>query len=67
MPKIFLMNYNVKTTDVFEKQSKRLIKKYVSLKIELLQLIQELKSNPNLGVAIGKKCYKIRIAIASKR
>jgi mRNA-degrading endonuclease RelE of RelBE toxin-antitoxin system len=43
------MSYKVKTIDVFEKQAKRLIKKYVSLKTELLQLVQELKQNPELG------------------
>lgn len=60
------MSYKVKTIDVFEKQAKRLIKKYVSLKTELLQLVQELKENPKQGTAIGKSCFKIRIAIASK-
>ena len=60
------MSYKVKTIDVFEKQAKRLIKKYVSLKTELLQLVQELKENPEQGTAIGKSCFKIRIAIATK-
>lgn len=60
------MSYKVKTTDVFEKQAKRLIKKYVSLKAELLHLVKELKENPEQGTAIGKSCFKIRIAIASK-
>jgi len=60
------MSYKVKTTDVFEKQAKRLVKKYVSLKNELLQLVKELKENPEHGTAIGKSCFKIRIAIASK-
>lgn len=60
------MSYKVKTIDVFEKQAKRLIKKYVSLKTELLQLVQELKENPEQGTAIGKSCFKIRIAIVSK-
>ena len=60
------MSYKVKTIDVFEKQAKRLIKKYVSLKTELLQLVKELKENPEQGTAIGKSCFKIRIAIASK-
>ena len=60
------MSYKVKTTDVFEKQAKRLIKKYVSLKAELLHLVQELKEKPEQGTAIGKSCFKIRIAIASK-
>ena len=60
------MSYSVKTIDVFERQAKRLIKKYVSLKKELLELVQELKENPEQGTAIGKNCFKIRIAIASK-
>jgi len=60
------MSYNVKTIDVFEKQAKRLSKKYVSLKKELLELVRTLKENPEQGVAIGKNCFKIRIAIASK-
>ncbi len=60
------MSYKVKTIDVFEKQAKRLIKKYASLKTELFQLVEELKDNPIQGTAIGKSCFKIRIAIASK-
>ena len=60
------MSYKVKTTDVFEKQAKRLIKKYTSLKSELLLLVKELKENPEQGTAIGKNCFKIRIGIASK-
>ena len=60
------MNYKVKSIDIFEKQAKRLIKKYPSLKNELLELVKHLKENPQQGTAIGKSCYKIRIAIASK-
>jgi mRNA-degrading endonuclease RelE of RelBE toxin-antitoxin system len=60
------MAYNVKTIDVFERQAKRLIKKYASLRKELLELVEELKENPEQGTAIGKGCFKIRIAIASK-
>jgi mRNA-degrading endonuclease RelE of RelBE toxin-antitoxin system len=60
------MSYKVKTIDVFEKQANRLIKKYKSLKTELLQLVQELKENPEKGTAIGKNCFKIKIAISSK-
>jgi mRNA-degrading endonuclease RelE of RelBE toxin-antitoxin system len=60
------MSYSVKSLAVFEKQAKRLIKKYASLKIELQQLVNELKENPKQGKAIGNNCYKIRIAIASK-
>jgi len=60
------MSYSVKSIAIFEKQAKRLIKKYASLKGELLQLVQELKSNPEQGTPLGKNCFKIRIAIASK-
>ncbi len=60
------MSYSVKTLEVFEKQAKRLIKKYASLKSELLELIGQLKENPEIGTPIGSSCYKIRLAIASK-
>ena len=48
------MSYEVKTISVFEKQAKRLIKKFPSLKNELLELVQELKKSPQQGTAIGK-------------
>lgn len=60
------MSYSVETIDVFEKQAKRLMKKYTSLKKELIELVQQLKENPNIGTAIGKNCFKIRLAIGSK-
>jgi hypothetical protein len=60
------MSYNVQSIAVFEKQAKRLIKKYTSLKRELLELVTQLKDNPFEGTPIGKNCYKIRISIASK-
>jgi hypothetical protein len=43
------MSYNIKSTAVFERQAKRLIKKYSSLKKELFLLVQSLKENPDLG------------------
>ncbi len=60
------MSYKVETIEVFEKQAKRLIKKYASLKVEILGLIQILKENPESGISLGRNCYKIRISIASK-
>jgi hypothetical protein len=57
------MAYSVKTISVFEKQYKRLYRKYPSLKSEILQLIIQLKSNPMLGTSIGHQCYKLRVAI----
>lgn len=60
------MSYNVETIGVFEKQAKRLIKKYPSLKQELQELIKELKINPILGTDLGDNCFKIRLGISSK-
>jgi hypothetical protein len=60
------MNYNVKTIAVFERQVKRLVKKYTSLKKELLELSQQLSKTPKLGTPLGSNCFKVRIAIASK-
>ena len=60
------MSYKVETLEVFERQTKRLLKKYPSLKSELIALITSLKENPFQGTALGNECYKIRIGIASK-
>lgn len=61
------MSYSVKSIVVFERQAKRLIKKYPSLKQEILTLIKSLAENSTQGVYIGNSCYKIRLAIASKQ
>jgi hypothetical protein len=60
------MNYNVLTIAPFEKQFKRLAKKYPSLKTEIVILINELGTEPGKGIALGNSCYKIRLSIASK-
>jgi hypothetical protein len=60
------MSFEVRTISVFERQAKRLVKKFPSLKSELTELINQLKEKPTSGTAIGNNCYKIRLAIASK-
>jgi len=60
------VSYNIILTEVFKKEAKRLIKKYVSLKKELADLGAELKVNPTLGTPLGNDIYKIRLAISSK-
>jgi len=40
------MKFNVKTLEPFERQAKRLIKKYPSLKNEMVELVQSLKTEP---------------------
>ena len=61
------MSFNLLTTSKFDKELKRLAKKYPSLKKEFSTLIFSLKENPTQGTSIGNNCYKIRLAIASKR
>lgn len=53
-----LMSYSVKSIEVFERQARRLIKKYPSLKSELSDLVLELKKNPHYGIPIGKAVTK---------
>ena len=60
------MDYSVKTISVFEKQARRLSRKYPSLKYDLLLLVKSLKENPVTGTALGNHCYKIRLSIKSK-
>jgi mRNA-degrading endonuclease RelE of RelBE toxin-antitoxin system len=61
------MNYNVKSIKVFEKQFKKLYKKYPSLKSDLIKLVSSLKVDPFYGTSLGNNCYKIRMTISSKR
>ena len=60
------MPYTVKTVPHFDREMKRLSKKYVSLKNEYKELIKELEKNPELGNHLGNNIYKIRIGIGSK-
>ncbi len=60
------MNYSIFYTDSFEKEIKRLSKKYPSLKQDFENLKTSIEENPIQGQAIGKDCYKIRLAITSK-
>jgi mRNA-degrading endonuclease RelE of RelBE toxin-antitoxin system len=60
------MSYKIKTIPKFDKELKRLVKKYPSLKAEFIELVVALKQNPLLGTSIGNHCYKIRLSIASK-
>ena len=60
------MSYKVDTIAPFRKEAKKLIKKYPSLKKELIALESQLSSDPTTGTALGNDCYKVRLAIASK-
>jgi hypothetical protein len=60
------MKYNVLTIAPFDRQLKRLAKKFPSLRAEYVSLIEDLEQNPWKGTPIGNNCFKIRLAIASK-
>lgn len=60
------MNYSVATIPLFDKQAKRLSKKYPSLKADLANFVEKLRDNPEQGAALGNNFYKIRLSVASK-
>jgi hypothetical protein len=60
------MNYKIETLPIFDKQVKRLSKKYPSLKNDLTFLIGTLEVNPETGISLGNNFYKVRLKITSK-
>ena len=60
------MSYNISSIPLFDKQAKRLAKKYPSLKRDLAGLIEKLTHDPEQGTPLGNGFYKIRLVIASK-
>jgi hypothetical protein len=60
------MKYEVITTANFEKAAKPLLKKYPSLRNELMQLEAGLQANPQMGTSLGNNTFKVRLAIKSK-
>jgi len=60
------MSYNILSIPPFDRQLKRLVKKFPSLKNEYAKLIEDLENNPAHGNSLGNRCYKIRLSISSK-
>ncbi len=60
------MALKLELTARFQKEAKKYLKKYPSLKEELALLRNNLNKNPYLGTPIGLDCFKIRLAIQSK-
>lgn len=60
------MAFSVIPSDKFKKEAKRLLKKYPSLKGELLELSNTLELTPTIGTSLGDNIYKIRLSIKSK-
>lgn len=66
MQGICCMKFKVKYIPSFGRELKTLAKKYPSLRKEYELLLDSLEINPKHGIPLGKDCYKIRLAIASK-
>ena len=60
------MNYTIKTAKSFDKEIKRLRKRYASIADDYENLLNELRNNPHLGIDLGGGLRKIRMAITSK-
>ena len=60
------MSFDVVAIPPFDRQLKRLSKKYASLKSEFAKLLESLEQKPEQGISLGNNCYKIRMAITSK-
>lgn len=60
------MSYSIRSIPQFDKQIKRIVKKYPSFKDDFGFVVQSLRHTPIQGTPIGKNCYKIRIAITTK-
>jgi len=60
------MSFSIIPTGGFEKELKKLSKKYHSLKQDYADFLDELELNPKSGSPLGRNCYKVRLAIESK-
>lgn len=60
------MNYRISLSPHFERELKRLYKRYKSIKKDILLLQDSLMSNPTQGDNLGNNLRKVRMAIASK-
>ncbi len=60
------MSNKIVVRPTFQKQAKKLARRYKSFPGDLQKLVNELKENATLGTSLGGNVYKIRLAIASK-
>ena len=60
------MRYRIESLATFDKEVKRLGKRYLSIVKDIIKLREELLENPFLGTDLGGGLRKIRMRIASK-
>ena len=61
-----MKRYSLKFQYTFEKDAKRLGKRYPSMKSDIASLCEDILANPNLGTDLSGGLRKIRMAITSK-
>jgi len=59
------MNYKIDTIPRFEKDVKKLKKRFPKIKNDLIKFINELSLNPELGINLCENIYKVRISNSS--
>jgi len=60
------MDILITAASVFERDLKRLAKRYASMKQDYAKLLRDLRENPRMGKSLGGKLRKVRMPIASK-
>jgi mRNA-degrading endonuclease RelE of RelBE toxin-antitoxin system len=55
------MSYDVNVVDEFKRDTKKLFKKYKSIKSDILELIEKLEEDYQIGIHLGSNLYKIRV------
>lgn len=60
------MTVNISVIDEFERQARRLSKKYKSLRDDIRTLVDDLRKDPFLGESLGGGVRKVRMAVGSK-
>lgn len=55
------MSYEVIAIDEFQKDVKKLYKKYKHIKNDILELIEKLENDFDIGINLGDNLYKIRV------
>jgi mRNA-degrading endonuclease RelE of RelBE toxin-antitoxin system len=58
------MSYKVVISSEFAKEAKRIAKKHIGIKNDLVKLIADLSLNPTIGAELGHNFYKIRLSIS---
>ncbi|MCO5950841.1 type II toxin-antitoxin system RelE/ParE family toxin [Mucilaginibacter flavidus] len=60
------MSFEFRTIPNFDRELKKLAKKYPSIKQDVSELAKSLIENPFQGESLGKNCFKVRMKITSK-